>query len=98
MTDARPAALPVADAPAQAPPDIAAMAFDKALAELQAVVGRLEAGGLALEESIGLYERGVALHDHCTRLLSSAELRVQRLVEQAGGKLRAVDLSVDESA
>ncbi len=82
--------------PAAANADIAAMPFDNALAELQTVVGRLEAGGLPLEESIELYERGVALHDHCGRLLSTAELRVQRLVEQAGGKLRAVDLGVDD--
>jgi len=78
------------------PTDIEALAFDKALAELQAVVGRLEAGGLALEASIELYERGVALHEHCARLLTGAELRVQRLVDQAGGALRTVDLSVDE--
>ena len=99
MTEPRPIAVPVspeAPAPANVPADIAAMPFDRALAELQAVVGRLESGGLPLEDSIDLYERGVALHDHCSRALTSAELRVQRLVEQAGGKLRAVDLSVDD--
>jgi exodeoxyribonuclease VII small subunit len=74
------------------------MPFDVALAELQGVVGRLESGGLPLEESIALYERGVALHDHCGRLLTDAELRVQRLVEQAGGSLRAIDLSPDDDA
>ena len=71
--------------------------FDRALAELQEVVGRLEGGGLPLEESIVLYERGVALHDRCARLLSDAELRVQRLLEQAGGALRTMDLSPDET-
>lgn len=75
--------------------EIGALPFDAALAELQEVVGRLEAGGLPLEESIALYERGVALHDHCARLLTDAELRVQRLVEQAGGTLRALDFDPD---
>jgi exodeoxyribonuclease VII small subunit len=70
--------------------------FDQALAELQGVVSKLETGGLPLEESIALYERGVALHDHCARLLGDAELRVQRLVEQAGGSLRAIDLSPED--
>lgn len=70
--------------------------FDRALSQLQEAVGRLEAGGLPLEESIALYERGVALHDHCARLLSGAELRVQRLLEQTGGALRTLDLSVDD--
>ena len=62
------------------------------------VVGRLESGGLALEESIELYERGVALHAHCARLLTSAELRVQRLVDGAGGRLQELDLRPDDDA
>ena len=77
-------------------PTIAAMPFDVALAELQTVVGRLESGGLALEESIELYERGVALHAHCARSLTSAELRVQRLVAGAGGRLQELDLRPED--
>lgn len=83
--------------PVSAAPRIDRLPFDGALGELQTVVGRLETGGLPLEESIALYERGVALHDHCARLLSGAELRVQRLVEQAGGSLRALDFDPDEA-
>ncbi|HVM30502.1 MAG TPA: exodeoxyribonuclease VII small subunit [Candidatus Limnocylindrales bacterium] len=75
---------------------IEALAFDAAMAELQAVVGRLEAGNLPLEESIDLYEQGVLLHERCSRLLSEAELRLQRLVEGPGGRLRTLDLSVDD--
>ena len=78
--------------------ETAALPFDRALAELQAVVSQLEAGGLPLERSIELYERGVALHEHCAGLLSRAELRVQRLVDQAGGALRTVDLTPDDAA
>lgn len=88
--DADPGAGPVAD-PATLP-------FDRALAELQETVARLEAGGLALEEAIALYERGVALHERCARLLADAELRVQRLVERAGGALQALDLAPDDEA
>jgi exodeoxyribonuclease VII small subunit len=76
---------------------VADLPFDAALAELQGVVGRLEQGNLPLEESIALYERGVALHEHCARLLTGAELRVQRLVESAGGALRALDLTPDDA-
>lgn len=79
--------------PAAANADVADLPFDKALAELQSVVGRLESGGLALEDSIALYERGVALHERCATLLGNAELRVQRLVESAGGRLNTLDLS-----
>ncbi|HEX5465440.1 MAG TPA: exodeoxyribonuclease VII small subunit [Candidatus Limnocylindrales bacterium] len=74
------------------PEDVARLPFDAALAELQSVVGRLEGGGLALEDSIALYERGVALHERCAGLLGDAELRVRRLVESSGGALRTIDL------
>ena len=76
---------------------IAALPFDKALAEFRQVVEKLEAGNLALEESIALFEQGVLLQRRCERMLSEAELRFQRLVEQAGGRVRAVDLAVSES-
>lgn len=89
---------PIAAAPTDpiAGPAVAELSFDEALAELQGVVGRLEQGGLPLEESIALYERGVALHDRCARLIGDAELRVQRLVETAGGTLRTLDLTPDD--
>lgn len=76
--------------------DIATLPFDKALEELQGVVARLEEGGLPLEESIVLYERGAALHEHCGKLLDSAELRVQRLVDGPGGAPRVMDLRPDD--
>ena len=69
---------------------IAGMTFDRALEELQSTVARLEAGGQPLEEAIQLYERGVALHEHCAKLLADAELRVRRLVERAGGALDTI--------
>ena len=79
-----------------ADPGVASLTFDAAMAQLGEVVARLEAGGLPLEESIALYERGVALHARCARLLDDAELRIQRLVEGPGGSLRAVDMPTDE--
>ncbi|MFO1538957.1 MAG: exodeoxyribonuclease VII small subunit [Chloroflexota bacterium] len=73
-------------------PAIATLTFDAALAELQAVVGRLEGGDLPLEGSIELYARGVALHGRCAELLDAAELRVARLSDRAGGPVaRALD-------
>ena len=84
---------PAAAAGSAAPGDVAELSFDAALEQLQSVVTRLESGNLPLEESIALYERGVALHDQCARLLTDAELRVQRLVERAGGRLLAMDFT-----
>src|SRR5262249_49008830 len=61
------------------------MSFEKALKELESIVGRLERGDVELEESITIYERGEALKDHCDRLLKQAEARVEKLTfNQAG--------------
>lgn len=73
-------------------PDVSALPFDDALAQLQRTVAELEAGGQPLEVAIELYERGVALQQHCERLIGEAELRVKRLVERTGGQLAAIDV------
>jgi exodeoxyribonuclease VII small subunit len=59
--------------------DIKEMSFERALKELEAIVGRLERGDVELEESISIYERGEALKDHCDRLLKQAEAKVEKL-------------------
>lgn len=60
------------------------LTFEEAFNELEETVRRLEAGGLTLEESMALYERGQALAAHCGRHLDQAELRVQQLMAEAG--------------
>lgn len=79
-------------------PQIEALTFDDALAELQRTVAELEAGGQPLEVAIALYERGVTLQARCERLLGDAELRVQQLVARAGGVLETRDVSPDDAA
>ena len=41
------------------------MSFEAAMAELEKVLGQLERGDVALDESIALYERGAALKARC---------------------------------
>ncbi|HWB44260.1 MAG TPA: exodeoxyribonuclease VII small subunit [Hyphomicrobiaceae bacterium] len=66
--------------------DIKDMSFERALKELEAIVGRLERGDVELEESINIYERGEALKNHCDRLLKQAEARVEKLTVSATGE------------
>lgn len=75
---------------------VEALAFDEALAALEQTVAELEAGGLPLERSIELYERGVALERRCEQLLAEAELRVRRLVEGARGMVATAELRLDD--
>jgi len=71
--------------PAKVHPDIKDMTFERALKELEVIVGRLERGDVELEESITIYERGEALKDHCDRLLKQAEAKVEKLTFGADG-------------
>jgi exodeoxyribonuclease VII small subunit len=66
--------------------DIAELPFEKALAELEQIVGRLERGDVPLEESIAIYERGEALKLRCEALLKQAEARIERITLSTEGK------------
>ncbi len=58
---------------------IESLSFEEAMAELEALVQRLERGQLDLEASIAAYERGTALRRHCAPTLAEAELRVEKI-------------------
>lgn len=68
--------------------DIKDMSFERALKELESIVGRLERGDVELEESITIYERGEALKEHCDRLLRQAEAKVEKLTFGSDGQPR----------
>ena len=61
------------------------MSFEEALAELEGIVRQLEAGEVELEKSIAIYERGAALKAHCEARLKAVELKVEQIVQGAGG-------------
>lgn len=71
---------------ANTPSDLSALPFEKAMAELETIVARLERGDVALEESIAIYERGEALKAHCETLLKKAEARIETITLGADGK------------
>ena len=80
-----------------AEPRVEELAFDDALAELQRTVAELEAGGQPLERALALHERGTALIERCDRLLNDAQLRLQQLVQRAGGGSELRDVKPDDA-
>jgi len=58
--------------------------FEAAMAELEAIVERLEQGDLPLEESLRQFERGVELTRSCQAALKQAEQKVQVLTSGPG--------------
>lgn len=63
--------------------------FEESLKKLEAIVERLEKGDLPLEESLKLFEEGVSLSAVCKKELDEAEGKVQMLVKQRDGTLKA---------
>ena len=61
------------------------MSFEEAMAELEAVVGQLERGEVALDASIALYERGAKLKARCEVKLREAEEKVAQITLDADG-------------
>ena len=70
MQEASPKALPAVED----------LTFEAALEELETIVSRLEQGVVDLEDSIALYERGMALKAHCEKKLKGAEMRLEKIV------------------
>jgi exodeoxyribonuclease VII small subunit len=60
--------------------DPATLGYEAARDELAAVVRALEAGGLALEDSLALWERGEQLAAACERHLAGARERIESVI------------------
>ena len=65
--------------------------FEDALEELETLVRALESGEQSLEESLGQFERGVALSRFCRRSLADAERQVKILLEGEDGEERLAE-------
>ncbi|KQT54709.1 exodeoxyribonuclease VII small subunit [Aureimonas sp. Leaf454] len=86
-----PANASVADLPAD-DSDIKRMSFEEALSGLERIVSDLERGDVPLDISIRIYERGEKLKNHCERLLSAAEDKVEKIKLSRAGKPTGVEL------
>jgi exodeoxyribonuclease VII small subunit len=63
--------------------------FEESLKKLEVIVEQLEKGDLALEDSLKLFEEGVGLSAACKKELDDAEGKVQVLIRQRDGSLKA---------
>ena len=59
--------------------------FEDAMKELEDIVKRLESGDLSLEESLKIFEEGIALSRYCFKKLEEAEKRVSILIKDEEG-------------
>ena len=59
--------------------------FESSLKKLEEIVTELESGDLPLEKSIKAFVDGIKLTRHCQKLLTEAELKIEKLVDSDDG-------------
>ena len=72
--------------------------FERVYARLEETVGRLEQGGLSLDDAIALYEQGMALARECQERLIGAEQRITKLRESFAPVARNNGAALAEAA
>jgi exodeoxyribonuclease VII small subunit len=73
--------------------------FEEELKDLEEIVGKIDSGELTLEDSIGAFERGVALVRSLNAKLDEIEKKVEILSKNAQGDLRTAPLEgIDPTA
>jgi len=60
--------------------------FEQAMADLEALVNKLEKGDMPLDEALDAFDKGVTLVKQCQNKLQTAELRVEKVLADAAGK------------
>ena len=72
------------------------LSFEKALAELEKIVARMEAGELSLEESLATHKRGLELARYCQQKLEAAQQQVMVLEGEVLKPLAAAEPAAAE--
>ena len=70
--------------------------FEDALQRLEQIVDQLEGGDLALDDSLKVFEEGVALARRCAKYLEEAEKRIELLTKDEGGLLKTEPFEWDK--
>ena len=78
------------------PKPLESLNFEDALGELETIVRDLEQGGTPLEQSIGAYERGIALKKHCETKLREAQAKIEKITVDKDGNVSTEPLDTEE--
>jgi exodeoxyribonuclease VII small subunit len=75
--------------------DIGGLTYEAAVAQLDALIQKLEGGSIPLEDAIAAYERGTRLSRHCEELLDRTERRVTALMVGSDGRPAEAPLDIE---
>ncbi|MEW5900226.1 MAG: exodeoxyribonuclease VII small subunit [Acidobacteriota bacterium] len=72
------------------------LSFEKALTDLENIVEKLEKGGLSLNESLALFEKGIKLAKFLRDELGKAEKKVEILLKDEKGEVKKAPFDLDK--
>jgi len=67
--------------------EFSGLSYEEALAALEQIVAQLESGEANLDESMSLFQKGMALSKICAAKLSAIEKEITQLVEKTDGQI-----------
>ncbi len=70
------------------------MSFEEALAELEEIVNKIDTGQESLANAVSSFERGVALKNHCEKMLKEAKLKIEKITITAENKIEFTEVEV----
>ncbi|PIR20955.1 MAG: exodeoxyribonuclease VII small subunit [Deltaproteobacteria bacterium CG11_big_fil_rev_8_21_14_0_20_47_16] len=72
------------------------VSFEKSLEQLEGAVKKLESGTLTLDDSLKMYEEGVAWARKCESALTAAQGKIEKLIQKEDGQLSREPFNVEE--
>ncbi len=70
------------------------MSFEEALSELENIVKRIDTGQESLADAVSNFEFGVALKDHCEKMLKEARLKIEKVTTNSENKIDITEIEI----
>ena len=70
------------------------MTFEEALSELENIVKRIDTGQESLADAVSSFEFGVALKNHCEKMLKEAKLKIEKITITSENKVEFTEIEV----
>ncbi|WP_346354185.1 exodeoxyribonuclease VII small subunit [Azotosporobacter soli] len=70
--------------------------FEASMEELEALVAKMEAGDLKMEEALSLYAQGISLSQTCLEKLNAVEEQMVKIVKEHDGLLKEIQLPLTD--
>lgn len=68
------------------------MNFEEALAKLEEIVNKIDTGQESLADAVASFEKGVALRNHCEKILKEAKLKIEKVTMTAENKIEFTEV------